>query len=510
MKIKTPLTKDTSTVLEAPTLSNDEEGELWHHGYVIPSDHDSSPSRRWGSKNGWCRPSCIPISVILILIFLVVLLPVLDQATEKALQKLNNRHNANPSNICSVKLVESIPEGLIYPNESIRNGRTYDSWMELIDSAEQTIEIASFYWTLRQADVYPDPSSKLGQDVFDALLKVSDRGVKVRIAQNAPTRENPNTDTEILSKRKAAEVRNLNFNKLLGAGVLHTKFWIVDGKHFYIGSANMDWRALTQVKEMGMHAVNCTSMAEDLSKVFNVYWSLGVPNAVIPAKWPKDYETSINIEHPINLTLNDDIFQSYISSSPPQFSPEGRAEDIDAIVNTIRHAEKFIYISVMDYFPLMIYTPKIKLWPVIDNALRAAAVDNKVEVRLLISWWNHSRPSEDYFLKSLSAITDAYPKVTVSVRRFIVPANSDQQKIPFARVNHNKYMVTDNTAYIGTSNWSGDYFTNTAGVAFVVHDPVYNRNATESTIRSELQAVFERDWNSNYSHTIDQTDLFLH
>lgn len=95
-------------------------------------------------------------------------------------------------------------------------------------------------------------------------------------------------------------------------------------------------------------------------------------------------------------------------------------------------------------------------------------------------------------------------------RRFIVPANSDQQKIPFARVNHNKYMVTDNTAYIGTSNWSGDYFTNTAGVAFVVHDPVYNRNATESTIRSELQAVFERDWNSNYSHTIDQTDLFLH
>lgn len=55
---------------------------------------------RWGSKNGWCRPSCIPISVILILIFLVVLLPVLDQATEKALQKLNNRHNANPSNIC--------------------------------------------------------------------------------------------------------------------------------------------------------------------------------------------------------------------------------------------------------------------------------------------------------------------------------------------------------------------------------------------------------------------------
>lgn len=28
---------------------------------------------------------------------------------------------------------------------------------------------------------------------------------------------------------------------------MHTKAWLVDGKHFYIGSANIDWRALTQV-----------------------------------------------------------------------------------------------------------------------------------------------------------------------------------------------------------------------------------------------------------------------
>jgi len=33
----------------------------------------------------------------------------------------------------------------------------------------------------------------------------------------------------------------------LTSGVLHTKFWVVDKTHIYIGSANMDWRALTQV-----------------------------------------------------------------------------------------------------------------------------------------------------------------------------------------------------------------------------------------------------------------------
>ena len=48
-------------------------------------------------------------------------------------------------------------------------------------------------------------------------------------------------------------------------------------------------------------------------------------------------------------------------------------------------------------------------------------------------------------------------------RRFIVPTNRDFDKIPFSRVNHNKYMVTDIAAYIGTSNWSGDYFVNTGG-----------------------------------------------
>lgn len=36
-------------------------------------------------------------------------------------------------------------------------------------------------------------------------------------------------------------------------------------------------------------------------------------------------------------------------------------------------------------------------------------------------------------------------------RLFVVPANSKQKEIPFARVNHNKYMVTDKIAYIGNA-----------------------------------------------------------
>lgn len=36
-------------------------------------------------------------------------------------------------------------------------------------------------------------------------------------------------------------------------------------------------------------------------------------------------------------------------------------------------------------------------------------------------------------------------------RLFVVPASPEQKEIPFARVNHNKYMVTDRVAYIGNA-----------------------------------------------------------
>lgn len=45
---------------------------------------------------------------------------------------------------------------------------------------------------------------------------------------------------------EGVHVRRVNFGRLTG-GILHSKFWIVDRKHVFIGSANMDWRALTQV-----------------------------------------------------------------------------------------------------------------------------------------------------------------------------------------------------------------------------------------------------------------------
>ena len=65
----------------------------------------------------------------------------------------------------------------------------------------------------------------------------------------------------------------------------------------------------------------------------------------------KPYE----IVHTQMWLFKSNILASF-QSSPHRFCPEGRSTDIDAIIDIISKAKHFIYISVMDYFPLQIYT----------------------------------------------------------------------------------------------------------------------------------------------------------
>lgn len=510
-KNRTPRLKHKlSTVSENARLDvnspgGDDDFELWDQsGFMLRNDVDDLTNARWGAQS-WCRPSCIPITIILILIVLVVLLPLLDHAADKYAQNAA-LDTESCMDHCSISLVETIPIGMNYNNNTARHETIHDSWMDLIGMAQESIEIASLYWTMKKDDVIPsDNSAQNGEQVFQALLEAGrDRQIALKIAQNSPSHSSPNMDTQILAKKANALVMDLNFARLLGAGVLHTKLWLIDRTHVYVGSANMDWRSLSHVKELGLVALNCSCLANDYAKIFDVYWKLG-EDGKVPSTWPDSLSTKINIDNPMNFTYMENKYKIFIASSPPPFSPKGRSNDLDAILHCIAKAEKFIYISVMDYFPLTIYTAQIKYWPIIDNALRAAAIERKIEVRLLISWWKHSRPSESYFLKSLQDLTYSYPNVKIEVKRFIVPTSPILDRIPFARVNHNKYMVTDIAAYIGTSNWSGDYFIDTAGIG-TVFESVGRQN--RNNIRQQLENIFHRDWYSNYSfplHNINET-----
>ncbi|KAK9500345.1 hypothetical protein O3M35_001626 [Rhynocoris fuscipes] len=501
MKLQSHLNKSKETVrsLNRRCSLRSEDYEEWDSRFMLRSDNDdfgTGYNDIWGQK-GWFKPSCVPITIILLLIVLVVLLPLLDAAEKHQRTAAHNQTLNQCQQRCNFTLIETIPYGMSYRNGSTPFPSTFDIWSEMISTANHTLEIASFYWTLRDNEGTQFPGQEKGEAVFQALLNAgTERGIKVKIAQSMPTKGFPDHDTEILRRKGAAEIRDINMPRLVGGGILHTKLWIADRETAYIGSANTDWRALSQVKELGVFISNCSCLIEDIGKIFDVYWEVADPDGKIPETWPDSVKTEFNSITPLNIILNETKSQVYVSSSPPQLCPDGRTSDIDSILDVIHKADKFVYISVMDYMPVTVYTARTLYWPIIDDALKSAAVDRKVEIRLLISFWNYTNPAEKFFLKSIADLSGIFKGVSISARFFVVPSTATQRKISHARVNHNKYMVTDNAAYIGTSNWVGDYFTKTGGVGIITYG--------NSTLRSDLESIFQRDWNSEFSYPIQK------
>ncbi|XP_022107491.1 phospholipase D3-like isoform X2 [Acanthaster planci] len=465
--------------------------------YREEDDMQSSMER---TETDTCRKVMIFLVIVQILVAVIVTFTFLGIGASRP----EPDHWEKCTDNCSIVLAESIPANLTFPPGSPSHVSTFDTWMNLINMATKSIDIASYYWTLNGKDVYVDPTDKQGEEIFKGLMNAgTKRGIAIRIAQNKPSEYLPNNDTQSLQKAGAAQVRSLDFDALIGSGILHTKMWVVDRKHVFIGSPNMDWRALTQVKELGVAFFNCSCVAKDAAKLFEVYWTLGKPGARVPTHWPTNYSTPYNKMAPMQIKANGTDTDVYLSSSPPQFCSDGRTNDIDAILDVMDNAERFIHVAVMEYYPFLAFSDPQKFWSVIDDKLRSAAFNRGIAVRLLASSWNHTNPDMFGFLQSLAVLNNT-SKMDIEVKIFKVPSTPAQAQIPYARVNHNKYMVTDKQAYIGTSNWSKDYFVEDGGVGVIVNQTssAAAGNSGESLtkhLRQQVADVFERDWNSDYA-----------
>ncbi|CAB1447467.1 unnamed protein product [Pleuronectes platessa] len=410
---------------------------------------------------------------------------------------------------CRVHLVESIPDGLYLSSPSSRQSIA-DSWMHLLHRSNSSVHIAAFYFTLRGNDSESAGSTdSQGRRVFDHLKHLQSKGVKLQIAVNGP--QTSTRDTSELTAA-GAEVREVDLKAVTG-GIVHTKLWVVDQTHFYLGSANMDWRSLSEVKEVGLLVEDCSCLAEDALRIFGVYWSIGAgPSRSLPPYWPARLSALSSAQNPLHLKFNGVPAQVYLSSAPPQISTRGRSDDLATILSVISDAQKFVYISVMDYLPLSQFTEPIRYWPAIDTALRGAACTRGVQVRLLISCWEHSPSSMFIFLQSLLVLNKPPLKCDIDIKIFTVPSTAQQKTIPFARVNHAKFMVTDRVVYIGTSNWSENYFSQTAGVGLVVNQTGSVVGKAQQTLQSQAEELFLRDWRSSYASTlsVDSVDVCPH
>ncbi|KAH3743102.1 phospholipase D3 [Pelomyxa schiedti] len=386
------------------------------------------------------------------------------------------------------EIVESIPEQVQLACET----STYDAWVWLISNAKSTILFAEYYWTLTDGMAWPaECGGYEGYDVYELIRAAhNERGVTVQIVQNQPDSSFPDDDSQKLANEGVAEVRSIDFTKLNPPidGILHTKLIIVDGRHFYVGSANTDWRALTQVKEFGVLVRDSPELAGDLIKEFEMWWQVAKTGS-IPSVWPTVVDTPYTSENPALVSFNSQPpSEVYFSMSPPQFCTAHRTHADVSTVDIINNATLYINIEVMDYQPASLYQTTNYYWPEIDDALRAASYRG-VQVNLLVSLWNSTNSAMYQYVSSLDALNN------ITARWFIVPDMTGiDEQIPYTRVNHSKFLVTDNTVYISNNNWTADYFQTTAGVTMVVRN--------DPAIQQDALSRFERDWNSEYTHTL--------
>ena len=458
----------------------------------------------------------------------------------------------------SAHLVESIPVGLEDLRGTVGVQYTEEVLIRLAESAQSTIDLTAMYWAL-----LPDPGgvdekgftpeqfeqmgAGAGRALYNALRDAAARGVSIRILQS-PGFSGQKQESDTLKEQFPARVfiNPIDMGKWYGGGgIMHQKIWIVDSRHVYVGSANMDWKSISQVKEMGIAVEDCPELAADAGRYFESWWAF---SALIPAsvnafdpiaridravpRWstlvpvaerspsPLDgqqYATTSSIETPTQLELNGERGGVFLTGCPREVLGRGRAWDGDGLVHTIDEARTSVCVSVMDFAPTSLFS-RLKgespnqqdggipgdtpvWWPLLTDAILSAVLTRKVYVRLLVSKWAHSSGLIEPMLRALQSAADAgradrfMTAGQLEIKLFIIPGwdstTGSSRKYPgHTRVNHTKYIVTERRINIGTSNMTWDYFGATAGSSF---------NADHQALVRTLQRVFDRDWASSYS-----------
>lgn len=449
----------------------------------------------------------------------------------------------------SAYLVETIPQGL----EQLASADTHHTGrvlLRLVDSAREWIDVNAMYWSLLHNPESPDEEGlsaealaalggDIGRQLYGALLAAAARGVQTRILQT-PGFSLPPVESASLAAAypERFQIREVDMGAWYGSGIMHQKLWLVDGRHVYLGSANMDWRALAQVKELGIVVEDDPALAADLRRQFELWWRFGAlePSVVetrdagggirrlpcwspllpVDERCPNPLEeppsaVSHNLAHPLPVRWNDQEATAFTTCSPPALCAPDRTRDIDALHYTIEDADEMIGISVMHFAPLGIgrraatsgdvpeaYSPV--WWPVLTNAL-IEAVCRGVHVRLLASRWPHTPATMLPHLRALQASAaacaaeDSLVCGRLDVRLFTIPGWDEtvgpKRRYPgHSRVNHTKYLVSERRLNVGTSNMTWGDFAHNGGISLNTDHPGLVRQA---------QVIFERDWSSPYA-----------
>ncbi|AKI99410.1 phosphatidylserine/phosphatidylglycerophosphate/cardiolipin synthase-like enzyme [Archangium gephyra] len=370
---------------------------------------------------------------------------------------------ATASEVPGLELVESSPVETTLDHADIPDA--WQVWPEMVNGATRTLDVAQFY-------VSNAPGSRL-EPVIGAIEAAADRGVKVRVlAEEKFYKQYPET-LERLAKRPGVEVRRLDTAKVFGGGVLHAKYFVVDGREAYLGSQNFDWRALEHIQELGLR-LRVPEVVRSLADIFEQDWALAVgaqapATAAVGGPFPASYAGST-----VRVTP---------AHSPEGHLPDPATWDLPKLVKLIDGAKRSVRVQLLTY--------KAKSrdggpFPELEDALKRAA-GRGVKVELLVADWGKRKGT----IEGLQALQSP-PGLTVKL--VTIPQWSGGF-IPFARVVHAKYMVVDGErAWLGTSNWERDYFTQSRNVGVIVEGEAF---------AARLERFFQDTWASPYAAEVD-------
>lgn len=344
--------------------------------------------------------------------------------------------------IPGLELVHTVPEATALQTPDLRSPANV--WAEAFDGARERIDIEQFY----AAAV---PGSALSE-VLEHLRRAGERGVKIRFLLEEKGLKLSEAST--LEQLKA--IPNLTFHTLayaqVGGGIIHAKFFVVDGQRAFIGSQNFDWRSLAHIHETGLWVTDAT-IAGQAQAIFDQDWAA---QAALAAGQP--------VPVPAASAAPAEPPAHYLIASPARFNPPGVRDSQRELPRLFAQAQHEVRVQLLDYAPLS-YGPNHTrpYYPLIDNALREAAARG-VQVKLMVSDWNLGEP-ELPWLQSLARV----PNVQV---RIVTLPRAPQGFIPYARVIHSKTMEIDGAvAWVGTSNWLGGYLDTSRNLEVVMRNP---------------------------------------
>lgn len=476
---------------------------------------------------------------------------------------------------CKAWLVQSIPTDMPGLRRVPGVLSTADVFRWLARNSSERLDIIAQYW---QFVANPeDPQSgdfgyskqdmkkfgaHKGASVYSAIEDAANRNLTIRLLSHSGVYPDYTKEpSKLASGRPNVKNVTLLLSEWWGSGIVHAKVWISDRRDVYIGSANNDWKSLTQVKEVGIYLVGCPKIAKKVETYFDNLWKLASLNStayttnVSDKQWQTDrqvpcwshfvdskarcrsplpgfVETQHVAGYPIlsdpcmfKLQLqtpghNDSSLQpqsSYLSFAPPELSFGKYQADEQAWIETIQSVGNggTVRISTMDWLGQSQFMKQTVYWASLSSAISEVVFAKKATVKLLVAHWAHFINSTDQYLKSL-----LYSNVL---------CNSSKYNNCSGKVEIKYYIVPGfnltGPASSGNGTGTGNIYPGYTrvnhgkyavsdvrahiGTSNLVWDYFYTTagvsfGTNNSAIVSQLEQVFDADWDSEYAVPVEE------